>query len=364
MTFPSLAGATGLPWRQLIDTPAVIIDLDVVERNITRAQTMMTKAGTALRPHIKTHKLTSIAQAQIAAGARGITVQKLGEAEIMADAGITDILVSYNVVGQQKIDRLATLAARAQVSIVADSTMVLMGLAEMASRLRTALPVLVECDTGMQRCGVVTPEDAAALALTISHMPGLKFSGLMTYPLPGQRRQVAQWLEAADRCCRAAGLLPSIVSSGGTPDLHTSELDGVINEYRIGTYVYNDRSLIARGACQLEDCALTVWASVVSSNAPDRAIIDAGSKILTSDLLGLSGHGLVMGCQGVSVTSLSEEHGHLVLGPLAARLNVGEHLRIVPNHACVVSNMVDRVHFVRGEFLVRSEIVSARGRVT
>lgn len=363
MQLPTFGSSTGKLWRQFVDSPAVIIDLDVVERNILRAQSLMDGHGVSLRPHIKTHKISSIAQAQIAAGARGITVQKLGEAETMADAGIDDILISYNIVGDEKLARLFELTTRARLAVVVDSEAVIAGLARWAGKHPNSLTVLIECDTGMQRCGVSNPEDTALLASRIARTPGLTFGGLLTYPLPQQRKHVNQWLEAAERACRSAGHPPRTISSGGTPDLFDGPPDSVITEYRVGTYVYNDRSLISRGSCLLEDCALTVWSTVVSANAPDRAVIDAGSKVLTSDLLGMADYGLVMGRPDISIPGLSEEHGHLRLSTDGQPLVVGQQLRIVPNHACVVSNLVDHVCFVRGDYFVGFESVTARGRV-
>lgn len=363
MQFPTLGNSTGKLWRQCVDTPAVIIDLAVVERNILRAQSLMDSHGVSLRPHIKTHKMSSIARAQIAAGARGITVQKLGEAEIMADAGIDDILISYNIVGDEKLARLFDLTARVRLAVVADSDAVVAGLARWAGKDGGSLSVLVECDTGMRRCGVANPEDAAQLASRIARTPGLSFGGLLTYPLPQQRKQVNQWLAEAERACKSAGHSPRTISSGGTPDLFDGPPDGVVTEYRVGTYVYNDRSLISRGSCLQQDCALTVWSTVVSANSADRAVIDAGSKVLTSDLLGMADYGLVVGRPDISISGLSEEHGHLRLAPDGGPLFVGQPLRIVPNHACVVSNLVDQVCFVRGDYLVGFETVTARGKV-
>lgn len=366
MTAPN---GIGLPlagtgkWRDIVDTPAVLIDLDVVERNILRCQKRCDDLGLKLRPHIKTHKLPLLAHAQLAAGARGITVQKLGEAEVMAAAGISDIFISYNIVGVAKLLRLQQLADTVHVSVTADSIAVVQGLAGAFFDAAKPLSVLVECDTGMRRSGVMTPDAAAELALKIQASPGLKFAGLMTYPAPGDGSIAGRWLADAAQHCRNVGLQVQAASSGGTPDLFRFDANPVLTEYRPGSYIYNDRSLVVSGSCEPADCALTVLATVVSVVTTDRAMIDAGSKTLTSDLFGLDGHGMVLGRPDISVPRLNEEHGHLRLADGGQAVELGETLRLIPNHACVVSNMVNSVHLVRGDYYVREERVAARGRV-
>jgi D-serine deaminase-like pyridoxal phosphate-dependent protein len=346
-------------WRDVVDTPAVLIDLDIVERNIIRGQARLDDLGLKVRPHIKTHKLPLLAHAQLAAGAIGVTAQKLGEAEVMADAGVEDILLSYNIVGERKLRRLRQLADRCRLTVVADSEEIVRGLAAAFEGASKPLAVLVECDTGMRRCGVLTPEAALQLAKSIHGRPGLRFAGLMTYPAPGQGNSACEWLEDAARLVRANGLTVESVSTGGTPDLHALTHNSSITEYRPGSYVYNDRSVLSAGSCAEADCALTVLTTVVSSPEDRRAVVDAGTKVLTSDLFGFRDYGLVVGRPDISIVSLNEEHGRLECGQQAPA--VGDVLRVIPNHACVVSNMVDHVHFVRGDFFVHSERVAARG---
>lgn len=346
-----------------IETPAVVIDLAIAERNIRRFQEFAAGRGLAVRPHIKTHKLPQLARLQIEAGAIGITCQKTSEAAAMiaAEPAIRDVLITYNVLGEAKLTRLRALAEKVRLSVVADSTEVVAGLSKTFADTTAPLAVLVECDTGGRRCGVASPEAARDLALAIGRSPGLTFGGLMTYPAAGGAAAAAAFLRAAKALIEAAGLAVPVVTSGGTPDIWQAEKAGVLTEYRPGTYVYNDRSLVARGVATAEDCALTVLATVVSVPTPHRAIIDAGSKVLTSDLLGLTGHGTVLGRPDLAIDQLSEEHGRLVSeGPIDLR--VGDRLRIVPNHACVVTNMVDAVH-VLGAGGVEAWPVVARGRV-
>lgn len=345
-----------------IDTPAVLVDLDVAETNIDRFQAFCEAHGLKVRPHIKTHKLPRLARRQIEAGAIGITCQKISEAEAMiAEGGVEDVLLTYNILGAAKLTRLRRLAERVRLSVVCDSLEVARGLSETFAEAPDALSVLVECDTGAGRCGVQTPEAAADLAAKMAELPGLRFAGLMTYPPVGREAEVQAWLMGAIASCESRGLDVEVVSNGGTPGMWQAQDVPAATEYRAGTYIYNDRSLVARGTCTWADCGLTVLATVVSVAAPDRAIIDAGSKVLTSDLLGLAGFGHVLERPDIAIEALSEEHGILKAEEIA--LNVGDRVRIVPNHACVVTNMLDEVNFVRGAKLEGPAPVAARGRV-
>ncbi|MFH1803329.1 MAG: D-TA family PLP-dependent enzyme [Pseudomonadota bacterium] len=348
-----------------LDTPCAIVDLDCVDRNIRKYQDYCDLHGIGLRPHIKTHKIPDFARQQMAVGATGITCQKIGEAEVMADAGIRDILITYNILGARKLARLRNLADRlTRLQVVADNETVITGLANAFAGADRPLEVLVECDTGGGRCGVQSPDDAVALAKMVDAAPGLIFMGLMTYPAAGGTHKVEAFFEAAMAGCRDAGIECPVRSSGGTPDMWRAHLSPLTTEYRIGTYIYNDRSLMAREVCGEEDCALQVLCEIVSVPTAGRAIIDAGSKVLTSDLLGLSGYGYVVGHPDVAVSSLSEEHGILAYDPATAPFVVGQRIRIIPNHVCVVSNMLDEVHLTRGGVLERTVPVAARGRVT
>ncbi|ODT73143.1 MAG: alanine racemase [Pelagibacterium sp. SCN 63-23] len=347
-----------------LDTPCVLIDLDLVEANLRRAQDAADHAGINLRPHIKTHKLPLFAKRQIALGAVGITVQKLGEAEVMADAGITDMLLTFNIIGATKLARLAALHERVDISVVADSAACVAGLSTTFAAASRPLRVFVECDTGMGRCGVQLPAAALDLARQVTASPGLAFAGLMTYPAAGKYAEANAWLSAAKALFAAEGIDLPAITTGGTPDIwHLGEAAGIASEYRPGTYIYMDRSQVAAGAASYADCALTVLASVVSRPTESRAIIDAGSKTLTSDLLGLQGHGHVLEYPEARIVGLSEEHGTLDLSASAEKPEIGELIRIVPNHCCPVSNLFDRVHLVRDGMVVDVVAVAARGRV-
>jgi D-serine deaminase-like pyridoxal phosphate-dependent protein len=346
-----------------LDTPAVLIDLDRVEANLKRAQDYADAHGLKLRPHIKTHKLARFARRAMDLGAVGITVQKLGEAEVFADAGITEIFLPYNIVGTVKLARLKALHERAHISVTADSAETVEGLSRTIAGSTTPLTVLVECDTGMGRCGVQTPAAAVALAEKIANSPGLNFGGLMTYPAAGQVEANARFLSDAKALLAAGALQATVISNGGTPDLWRAHEVSAATEHRPGTYIYMDRFQVAKGVGSFDDCALTVLATVVSRPTENRAIIDAGSKALTSDTLGMTGFGLVEAYPEAVIVGLSEEHGTIDLSNCATKPVIGEKLRIIPNHACVVSNLFDRVTLISKDQVVETVGVDARGRV-
>jgi len=347
-----------------IQTPAVIVDIDVAKHNVQDFQAYADAHGLKVRPHIKTHKLPAIAEIQLRAGAIGITCQKVSEAEAMAAGSelVRDVLITYNIVGDEKLRALRALAEKVKLAVVADNRIVIDGLSAVFAGSERALTVLVECNTGADRCGVASPENAAELADAIAKAPGLAFGGLMTYPPTGGTANVQAFMVRAKSLIEEMGLTVSCVSSGGTPDMMSAHTAPITTEYRPGTYVYNDRSLVSRGACSWNDCALTVLTTVVSTPAANRAIVDAGSKILTSDLLGLSGYGHVLGRPDIAIDQLSEEHGRLTAADDIG-LKVGQRVKIVPNHACVVSNMVDAVHIVSRYHFVATWPVVARGKI-
>ncbi len=348
-----------------IETPAVLIDVEKAEANIRRFQDYCNQHQLTVRPHIKTHKIPELAKLQIEAGAVGINCQKIGEAEIMAEHGLDDILITYNIVGDGKLRRLRALAGRvSRLAVTADSEHVVRGLSSAFADADKPLVTLVECDTGGQRCGRQSPQEAFELARQISGLPGLRFGGLMTYPAPGGADAVQSFISETIRLLGTAGLDCPTVSVGGTPDMWRAHHVPAATEHRPGTYIYFDRSMMARGTCTEADCAITVLVTIVSTPVAGRAIIDAGSKVLSSDLLGLEGHGYVIGRPDISIAKLSEEHGHLEYPADAEQLTVGQQLRIIPNHACVVSNLVDAVHFVKADRHERTVPVAARGKVT
>src|ERR1700749_35039 len=276
-------------------TPIAVIDMDKVERNIARVQKAIEAAGVANRPHIKKHKSPMLAKMQIAAGAKGITCQKIGEAEVMADAGIDNILVSYNLIGEEKMARLAALQAKASMTFAADNSTVIAGLPRAAEISGRPLSVVVECDTGRKRAGVETPKEAIALAREIAASKGLQFAGFMLYPTETGWADAQKFYDEALAGVRALGLDAKMVSTGGSPNLkNLGKLKGA-TEHRPGTYIYNDRMQVGAGVASWDDCALNIYATVVSRAGPERGILDAGSKTPTSDTRGgLDGPGLIL----------------------------------------------------------------------
>jgi D-serine deaminase-like pyridoxal phosphate-dependent protein len=345
-------------------TPCAVIDMDRVERNIARIQNACEAAGVANRPHIKTHKSPLLAKMQIAAGASGITCQKLGEAEVMAEAGIDDILISYNLIGDEKMARLGALQRKANMTVAADNSTVIAGLTKAAETSGRPLPVVVECDTGRKRAGVETPAEAVRLAREIAASKGLVFAGFMLYPTETGWAEAQRFYDEALAGVRAQGQEVKMVSTGGTPNMkNVGKLKGA-TEHRPGTYIYNDRMQVAAGVATWDDCALNIYSTVVSRAAPERGILDAGSKTLTSDPGGgLDGFGLILEHPESRIARFAEEHGFLDLSRSNTRPNVGDVVRIVPNHVCVVVNMMDEVVMVRGEKILGVLPVAARGKL-
>ncbi len=346
-----------------LETPVPVVDMDIAIQNLVRWQSHCNQLAIANRPHVKTHKLVPMALLQLALGANGICVQKLGEAEVMADAGIRDMLLTFNVVGHKKLERLAALRKRTDIAVVADSQIVVEGLAYAAKAAGRDIDVLVECDTGAGRNGVQSPGAAVALAQLIDQTPGLALAGLMTYPPAFDRAAINSFVEETKGIMARKGLACHRVSTGGSRDMwDTAGLEHV-TEYRAGTYIYYDRSLVAAGACSYDHCAETVLATVVSMPTSERAIIDAGSKALTSDLLGMNGYGVVRELGMATVYNVNEEHGYLDVSAVQSKPRVGDMLRITMNHVCPVNNLFDKVVFVRGGKVLGAVRVDARGKV-
>lgn len=344
-----------------IDTPAVIIDLDKLEANIQRLQSYLDSHGIANRPHIKTHKIPEIAHMQLRAGADGITCQKIGEVEVMAQAGIRDIFMPYNIIGPAKLERLFHLARRVNLSVTADSATTVDGYARTFAGTGVELPVLVEFDGGAQRCGVQTPQEAAELAAQIARADGLRFDGLMTYPYSDSADAfVIETRALLDK----HGLPIRRVSAGGTPRMWQIHQHSEPTEHRAGTYVYGDRATDRMGAVTLDQCAMRILTTVVSRPTDDRAILDGGSKTFTSDSFGMfDDFGYITECPDARLHKFSEEHGFVDLSACADKPAIGDRVTVIPNHCCVVSNMHDRVYGLRGDQVEVVWPVAARGKL-
>ena len=357
-----------------LETPAVLVDLDVMERNLARLASYTKKHGLTLRPHTKTHKIPELAKRQIDSGAKGITVAKPGEARVMAEGGLRDIMIAYPLVTPPKARAAAELARDHVIRVSLDSAEALDVLSQAAVAAGSRIGVLVEIDVGFHRCGVGSPEQALSLARHALGLKGLEFRGLMFYPGHLGKSPDEQTAGIADvnRCLaghyeafKKAGVEIPVVSGGSTATAyHSHEFTGV-NEIRPGMYIFNDRNLLSLGVCPLEDCALHVMVSVVSTAVPGRTIVDGGSKTFSSDRSKGEKvtYGLIREDPHTDFVALSEEHGHFDTTHSDRKFQIGERLRILPNHVCVTVNMHDQIYGVRGNTVEKIWQVKARGKV-
>lgn len=346
---------------EALDTPAVTILLDRLEANIARIQAHITGHGMANRPHIKTHKIPAIGAMQMAAGAVGLTCQKLGEVEAFVDEGVCDdILLTFNIVGEAKTDRLMALSERVgRLAVVADNEAVIAGLSAAGQRHGRDVPLLIELDAGFGRNGVTSPEAARDLARFAASQPRIRFEGVMIYPnqIPGTADFVSRTLDLLAE----AKIEAPVVSGGSTPSLPIIERFPMMTEHRAGTYVYNDVMMIQSGAATWDDCAMHVRATVVSTPTTDRVVVDAGSKTLTREQFYVEHFGRVVEYPDAFIANLSEEHGVIDVSACDVKPKVGEAVSLIPNHCCVVSNMVDEVYGVRDGKVELTWPVAARG---
>jgi D-serine deaminase-like pyridoxal phosphate-dependent protein len=346
-----------------LDTPAVTVDLDIVEANIKRIQKRLDDFGIANRPHIKTHKLPQMARLQMEAGAIGITCQKIGEAEVFAESGVADdILLTFNILGVSKTDRLCALIKKLKrMAVVLDNDVVAKGLSEAGVRNDVDIRFLIECDTGFGRNGVQSPQAALDLAKAVMKMPRMQFEGLMTFPikLPDTR----QYLERALQLFGGAGIPVPVVSGGGSPGMTLAGDFPMLTEYRAGTYIYNDVMQVTAGAATWDDCAMKVRVTVVSKPTENRIILDAGSKVFTYEQYYAKGYGRIVEYPDAAISGFSEEHGVCDFGNSAKKPEIGEVLNVIPNHCCVVTNMMDEVYGIRRGQVEAVLPVVARGKV-
>lgn len=358
-----------------LETPAVIVDLDIVERNLRFLASYCQTHRLRLRPHTKTHKIPAIAKMQIASGAHGITVAKVGEAEVMAAAGLDDILIAYPLIGRDKCSRLAKLAQDCKMTVSLDSSEAARGISEATSRMGSRVNVLVEFDVGMKRCGIQSAVDWVQLAQAVDRLPGLRFTGLMFYPghiwdPPAEQGpaldRLSEIIEEATSELGKCGLGSEVVSGGSTPTAYNSHQVRGLTEIRPGTYVFNDMNETRAGYSQLSDCALKIQATVVSNAVEGRAMIDGGSKTFSGDRLisgDKQGFGLVTEHPQIQFVSMSEEHGHLDISQSSHKPSVGEKLTIVPNHVCTCVNMHDQIYYHRNGIVEGSWKIEGRGKV-
>jgi D-serine deaminase-like pyridoxal phosphate-dependent protein len=371
-----------------LPTPQVLIDHTRAMNNIARVQALASSAGVQLRPHAKTHKSPTVARWQIDAGAVGIACAKIGEAEVFVDAGIKDIRLPYPV-NPMNAPRLLSLIDRAAISIIVDHPAVARGWSDVMRSAGRKLDVLVKVDVGFHRCGIDPDGDALAFLQSVASLPGLKLRGLLSHAghayhaasedeLRTIAGREAETLGGLKQQAAASGIALDEISVGATPTLRFSAGQPGVTELRPGNYVYFDRTQLALGAASLDDCALTVMATVVAKHS-GRIILDCGSKTLTNDaargIAASPGYGAVLAGESdaldyareidetLTIERLSEEHATVrVTG--TTRLEPGDRVRVVPNHSCVVSNLVDVVRLVEGETVIDTLPIAARGRIT
>ncbi len=362
-----------------IPTPALVLDATKVRRNIARMAAYTKAFGIANRPHTKTHKSVAIAGLQLAAGAVGLTVAKVGEAEILARAFADrepDILVAYPAVDPARTVRLAALARTATIRVAVDSPEAIAALSAAAREAGTTIGILVDLDVGSGRTGVPTVEQLVDLAAAVDRSPGLRLDGIFYYPghvtvLPDSQAAplglVAAKLAEAISRFDAQGLCREIVSGGSTPTAYQSHLVRGGTEIRPGTCVYNDLNIVRGGFGSLDDCAAQVVCTVVSDAVSDQVILDGGSKTLTMDRCGPapdSGHGLVVEYPDAFIGKLTEEHAQVDVSRCRTRPRVGERVTVIPNHICPVVNLHDSAWWWEADGSLQVLPVDARGKLS
>ena len=359
------------------DTPRIVVDRSILGANIRRMADRAAAAGVALRPHVKTHKMPQIARLAVEAGAVGVQVAKLGEAEVMADVGFDDILVAYPIVGTVKLDRLTALAGRARVTVSLDSLVAARGISQAMHDRGTTCRLLVEVDTGLHRIGV-QPSEALALGRQIAELPSVELAGVLTHEghIYTAAANVVEMERMTQDACRtvleiaaqmrASGLPAPVVSVGSSGTARFGMAVPGITEVRPGTYVFNDLTQVELGAAQESDIAACVVATVVSRPAADRAVIDAGTKTLSSDQrivpAAQRSFGRLAGWPDTWIVRASEEHGVLGLTP-ESPLKIGDRVAIIPNHICAVINLHDDVLVAEDGRIVDRWPVAARGHL-
>ena len=362
-----------------VSTPALVLDAVAVRRNIDRLADYAAAHGIAVRPHAKTHKSVEIGRLQRAAGACGLTVAKVGEAEALLPAFegcVPDILVGYPVVDPARAGRLADLARRATVRVALDSAFAVEAVDAAARAAGTTIGVLVDLDVGMGRTGVPTAAALVPLAQAVAAAPGLRLDGIFCYPghiwaKPTDQATplaaVAATLQEAIDLFDRDGLCRETVSGGSTPTAFQSHLVPQVTEIRPGTSVFNDMNTVRGGFCGLDDCAATIVCTVVSDAVTGQVVLDGGTKTFTSDRCGPapdSGHGHILEHPEAMITKLTEEHGQVDVSRCTRRPRVGERVTVIPNHICPCINLRDQVWWREADGRLRPLAVDARGRLS
>ena len=341
-----------------LDTPAVVCDLDVLDRNLADMATHCRSLGIPFRAHTKSHKIPEIAHRQIASGAIGICCQKLGDAEVMVAAGIKDILIPYNIVGPIKTERLTRLVRRATMTVAVDSEDTARGISDQARADGVDVRVIVELDTGSHRCGVQSPAEARDLARKIVRMPGLDFQGVMTYP---SRLEAKPFLDETLSLLKADGIPVAMVSGGGTGHEAASKEIGC-TETRSGSYAWEGLTRVSKSAdLSAQRCPVRVICTVVSTPAPGRIIIDGGMKTFASYPPKPYGHCIEY--PEIQIYGMSVEHGHVDVSASTHQFRVGERVSIIPLHQEMCLNLHDELVGMRNGKVEVIWPVAGRGRV-
>jgi len=359
-----------------LDTPALLIDLDVFERNLCRVAEYAKSHDLRLRPHTKTHKVPEVGALQLKSGAIGLTVAKVGEAEVMLGSGTPDLLVAYPVIGRMKLERLTEVARKTRVTVGLDSSFAARQLSEAARQAQVNFAVLAEVDVGLGRVGVTPGEELLQLAQSIERLPRLTFEGITFYPghikMLGEDgpeealRQLGRSVKSMIDDFRRAGIELRVVSGGSTPTLFRSHEVTGVNEVRPGTYVYNDVNTVRTGACDWEDCAVAIMATVVSTAKKGQMIVDGGSKTFSSDRLAGSSEssfGRVVEAPECVFHNMNEEHGYVDIRRADREFSVGDRVRIIPNHVCVAVNLHEQVYGIRKDVVEKVWKVEGRGKL-
>jgi D-serine deaminase-like pyridoxal phosphate-dependent protein len=356
-----------------LDTPALMVDLDIMERNLRRVADYCKQHGLRLRPHTKTHKSPLIGKRQLDSGAAGLTVAKVGEAEVMLGANPPDLLVAYPVIGRSKLARLVQVAKKTRVTVALDSMAVARQLSEAARETHVEVGVLAEVDAGLGRVGVTPGPDLIELVRGVRRLSNLTFEGIDFYPGhvrdTGERgmeqmRKLSELVTCILDDFRREGIAVRIVSGGSTPSLYHSHEVAGLNEIRPGTYVYNDVNTVASGGCTLDDCAASVLVTVVSTSRPGQIVVDGGSKTFSSDTAAPpSIHGRVVEAPECVFHRVNEEHGYIDITKCDREFAVGDRLHIIPSHVCVVVNLHENVYGRRGYQVEETWKVEGRGKL-
>ncbi len=359
-----------------LDTPVAIVDLDIMEKNITDMADFAKSVGVKLRPHIKTHKVPEIAAKQLEAGANGITCAKLSEAELMLNSvNVDDIFVANMIVGEDKISKLIRLSEKCNISVAVDSVEVAQPISDSAEKRGIKIPILIKVDVGLHRTGVLYGKPTVDLAEKLVKMNGVELVGIYTHEghvygaetFEDVKRiglESGQMMVQTAEMLKQAGVGVDVISVGATPSAEVACTVSGITETRPGTYVFDDYYQMKLGVAKESDCALTILATVISVPADDRAVIDAGTKSFTSDKCQAFGvYGWIKGMPDVQLIRAYEEHGVLKIDPSKRKLKVGDKLEIIPNHVCPAVNLFDELIVTKNNNVETMWKVAARGKL-